>query len=195
MPGRMTDDFSGQGRPPEPGAEVVEVVEVVEGPVPPPEPDPARLQRERRDLTERREIEMRDVGGLAVEMVRRDRWNPDLLVSRAHEVLALEQRMHELDSLLAAEATARSFPNAGYCKCGAPLVPGVHFCGHCGRPARTTPPVLTCTHCGQPLPADVNFCAFCGNPAAAEDYEPAPERVEETIVRPSPPEDETQGRL
>ena len=57
------------------------------------------------------------------------------------------------------------------------------------------PPVLTCTHCGQPLPADVNFCAFCGNPAAAEDYEPAPERVEETIVRPSPPEDETQGRL
>jgi rRNA maturation endonuclease Nob1 len=55
--------------------------------------------------------------------------------------------------------------------------------------------VLTCTHCGQPLPADVNFCAFCGNPTAAEDYEPAPERVEETIVRPSPPEDETQGRL
>jgi hypothetical protein len=190
----MTDDFSRQGRPPEPGAEVVEVVEVVEGPVPPPEPDPARLQRERRDLTERREIEMRDVGGLAVEMVRRDRWNPDLLVSRAHEILALEQRMHELDSLLAAEATARSFPNAAYCQCGAPLVPGVHFCGHCGRPARTTPPVLTCTHCGQPLPADVNFCAFCGNPAAAEDYEPAPERVEETIVRPSP-EDETQGRL
>jgi hypothetical protein len=191
----MTDDFSRQGRPPEPGAEVVEVVEVVEAPVPPPEPDPARLQRERRDLTERREIEMRDVGGLAVEMVRRDRWNPDLLVSRAHEVLALEQRMHELDSLLAAEATARSFPNAAYCQCGSPLVPGVHFCGHCGRPARTTPPVLTCTHCGQPLPADVNFCAFCGNPAAAEDYEPAPERVEETIVRPSPPEDETQGRL
>ena len=195
MPGRMTDDFSRQARPPEPGAEVVEVVEVVEGPVPPPEPDPARLQRERRDLTERREIEMRDVGGLAVEMVRRDRWNPDLLVSRAHEVLALEQRMHELDSLLAAEATARNFPNAAYCACGAPLVPGVHFCGHCGRPARTTPPVLTCAHCGQPLPADVNFCSFCGSPAAAEGYEPAPERVEETMVRPSPPEDETQGRL
>ena len=44
----------------------------------------------------------------------------------------------------------------------APLVPGVHFCGHCGRPAPTTPPVLTCIHCGQPLPADVNFCSFCG---------------------------------
>ena len=139
MPGRQDDPFSRQPPPLEPGAEVVEVVEVVEGPLPPPEPDPARLQRERRELTDRREIEMRDVGGLAVEMVRRDRWNPDLLVSRAHEVLALEQRMHELDSLLVAEATARSYPNVIYCKCGAPLVPGVHFCGHCGRPARTSP--------------------------------------------------------
>ena len=170
-------------------------MEVVEGPIP-PDADPTRLQRERRELTDRREIEMRDVGGLAVEMVRRDRWNPDLLVSRAHEVLALEQRMHELDSLLVAETTARSFPNVAFCKCGAPLVPGVHFCGHCGRPAPTSPPVVTCAHCGQPLPADVNFCSFCGNPAAAEDYEPAPEPVEETIVRPPPPpDDETQGRL
>lgn len=191
----MNDDFSRQARPSEPGAEVVEVVEVVETTAPPPEQDPARLQRERRALTEQREIEMRDVGGLAVEMVRRDRWNPDLLVSRAHEVLALEQRMHEVDSLLVAEATVRSFPNSTYCVCGGPLVPGVHFCGHCGRPAPTTPPVLTCIHCGQPLSAGVNFCSFCGNPAAAEDYEPAPDPVEETMVRPSPPDDELQGRL
>jgi hypothetical protein len=195
MPGRLNDPFSSQPQPVDPGAEVVEVVEVVEGPLPPPEPDPARLQRERRELTDQREVEMRDVGGLAVEMVRRDRWNPDLLITRAHEVLALEQRMHELDSLLVAETTARSFPNVAYCKCGAPLVPGVHFCGHCGRPAPTTPPVVTCAHCGQPLPADVNFCSFCGNPAAADDYEPAGDQVGETMVRPSPTDDETQGRL
>ena len=193
MPGRL-NDHPRQPRPPEPGDEIVEVVEVVETTGPPPEPDPARLQRERRDLTDRREIEMRDVGGLAVEMVRRDRWNPDLLVSRAHEVLALEQRMHELDSLLVAEATARTFPSVAYCKCGAPLVPGVHFCGHCGRPAPTTPPVVTCSHCGQPLPAAVNFCSFCGNSATAGD-EPAAEPVDETMVRPSPPDDETQGRM
>jgi hypothetical protein len=190
----MSDYFARPPGPPEPGGEVVEVVEVVEtGPSPPPEPDPARLERERREMTELREIEMRDVGGLAVEMVRRDRWNPDLLVSRAHEVLALEARMHEVDSLLLAEATARSFPNVTYCLCGAPLVPGVHFCGHCGRPAPTTPPVLTCGHCGQPLPADANFCSVCGTTAAAEDYEPAPERVEETMVRPPPGDDETQA--
>jgi hypothetical protein len=195
MPGRLNDHFSRQSGPPEPGGEIVEVEEVVEGPGFTAEPDPARLQRERRELSERREIELRDVGGLAVEMVRRDRWNPDLLVSRAHEVLALEQRMHELDSRLVAEATVRSFPNVAYCKCGAPLVPGVHFCGHCGRPARTTPPVLTCSHCGQPLPAEVNFCSFCGNPATAEEYAPSQEAVDETVVRPPPDAEETQGRL
>ena len=139
---------------------------------------------------------MRDVGGLTVEMVRRDRWNPDLLVSRAHEVLALEQRMHELDSLLVAETTARSFPNVAYCKCGAPLVPGVHFCGHCGRPAPTSPPVITCAHCGQPLPADVNFCSFCGNPASPPTTtSPPPSRSTRRSCGPPPPDDETQGKL
>jgi hypothetical protein len=194
MPGRSDDYFSGPPGPDEPAAEYVEVVEVVEGPVPPPEPDPVRLRRERRDMTSEREVELRDVGGLAVEMVRRDRWNPELLVSRAHEVLALEQRMHEVDSLLVAEETARSFPNVAHCRCGAPLVPGVHFCGHCGRPAPTTPPVVTCAHCGQPLPAEVNFCSFCGNPAAAEEYAPAPDGLDETIVRPPPDAGETEGR-
>lgn len=192
MPGRLNDPFSSQPQPVDPGAEVVEVVEVVEGPLPPPEADPARLQRERRELTDRREVEMRDVGGLAVEMVRRDRWNPDLLITRAHEVLALEQRMHELDSLLAAEATARTFPHVAHCKCGAPLAPGVHFCSHCGRPAATTPAVVTCAHCGQPLPADVNFCPFCGNPAAPGEYAPAPEPLEETMIRPDPDDREAR---
>ena len=195
MPGRLNDSFSRPARPPEPGAEFVETVEVVETSETPPEPDPASLQRERQELTWRREIEMRDVGGLAVEMVRRDRMKPDLLVSRAREVLALEQRMHELDSLLVAEATARSFPSVAYCKCGAPLAAGVHFCSHCGRPAATTPAVVTCAHCGQPLPAGVNFCSFCGNPAASEEHEPATEALDKTRGLPPAPEDETQGRM
>ena len=193
MPGRM-NRFSDHRGGPEPGEEVVEVVEIVEtGPPPPVEPDVVRLQRERMALTRQREIEMRDVGGLTVEMVRRDHWKPDLLISRAGEVLSLEQRMHELDSLLAAEATARTFPHVAHCKCGAPLAPGVHFCSHCGRPAATTPAVVTCAHCGQPLPADVNFCPFCGNPAAAEEYAPAPDPLDETLIRPDP--NDPEGRL
>lgn len=190
---RLNSIFARRGGPGEPVEEILEVVETSEPPppTPPPEPDPVRLRRERRALARQREIEMRDVGGLAVEMVRRDRWKPELLISRAGEVLTVEQRMHELDSLLAAEATARTFPHVAHCKCGAPLPPGVHFCSHCGRPAVTSPPVVTCAHCGQPLPAEANFCGFCGNAAVAQEYEPADEAVDETMVRPAPDDPES----
>ncbi|HWM13148.1 MAG TPA: zinc ribbon domain-containing protein [Gaiellaceae bacterium] len=190
---RLNSIFARRGGPGEPVEEILEVVETSEPgpPPPPPEPDPVRLRRERRTLARQREIEMRDVGGLAVEMVRRDRWKPELLISRAGEVLTVEQRMHELDSLLAAEVAARNFPNVAHCKCGGPLPPGVHFCSHCGRPAATSPPVVTCAHCGQPLPAEANFCGFCGNAAVAQEYDPAAEHLDETMVRPAPDDPES----
>lgn len=157
---------------------------------PPPAPDPvsplprpSRMRRERRTLARRREVEIRDVGGLAVEMARRDRFRPELLYERATDVLRLEQRMHELDGFLVAMAAAprgmRAMPT---CRCGAPLLPGGHFCSNCGRPSSAAPPVLTCSHCGQPLPADANFCAFCGNPVAADELAGAPD-VADTVVR------------
>ena len=154
------------------------------------------MARERRALGRRREIELRDVGGLAVEMVRRDRFNPDLLTARAGEVLELERRIHELDSLLAAEGAVRGLHGVTHCKCGAPLAPGVHFCSHCGRPAAGTPAVLACTRCGQPLPADVNFCAFCGHAVAAQEYlaiEGRPAPVEDTLTRPQTAADDWLG--
>jgi hypothetical protein len=167
--------------PPPPGAEV-------ERP-----PTVAELRRERRSLARRREIEIRDVGGLTVEMVRRDRFSPDLLAERASDVLAVEQRIHELDALLAAEAAVRGLREVVYCKCGAPLPPGVHFCAHCGRPATAAPAARTCSHCGQSLPAEANFCVFCGHPVAAEELSgewPA-ESVGETMPRPAP--EDTEG--
>jgi hypothetical protein len=45
--------------------------------------------------------------------------------------------------------------------------------------------VVTCAHCGQPLPAEANFCGFCGNAAAAQEYEPAVEALDETMVWPA----------
>jgi hypothetical protein len=133
----------------------------------------------------RREIEIRDVGGLAVEMVRRDRFKPDLLVSRASEVLALEQRIHELDAFLAAsEAVPRAMRTATVCKCGAPLVRGAHFCAHCGRPAVETAPVVACSHCGNPLPAEANFCSVCGNSVAADELSDTEGRIDKTLVAP-----------
>ena len=133
-------------------------------------PRPSHMRRERRRLARQREIEIRDVGGLAVEMARRDRFRPELLFARANDVLRVEERIHELDGLLMAVAAApRGLRTLPTCRCGAPLLPGSHFCSNCGRPSGVAPPVLTCSHCGQPLPADTNFCAFCGNAVAAEE--------------------------
>jgi len=154
----------------------------------PPDPPPltsAAAARERRSLVRRREIEIRDVGGLAVEMVRRDRFKPDLLVSRASEVLALEQRIHELDAFLAAsEAVPRAMRTATVCKCVSPLVRGAHFCAHCGRPAIETTPVAACDHCGNPLPAEANFCSVCGNSVTADELADTEGRIDQTLVAP-----------
>jgi Double zinc ribbon len=176
--------------PPETG-DVVE--ERVANGAPPlePVPHPRRLRNERRSLLRRREIEIRDVGGLTIEMVRRDRFRPELLIERAGDVLQLERRMHELDSLLfATTAAPGGLAGTTRCQCGAPLLVGSHFCSHCGRPVPNAHVVRACRHCGQPLPAGVNFCAFCGNSVVADEFQPGLEPLDDTFVaRWSPPEE------
>ena len=172
-------------RPPAPPQLGVDGGEEPQPHAPPPPLTTSAAARERRSLVRRREIEMRDVGGLAVEMVRRDRFKPDLLVSRASEVLALEQRIHELDACLtASEAVPRAMRTATACKCGAPLARGAHFCAHCGRPVIETAPVVACSHCGNPLPAEANFCSVCGNSVTADELADTEGSVDQTLVSP-----------
>jgi hypothetical protein len=124
-------------------------------------PPPGVIRRERRLLARAREEKLRDLGGLILEMYRRDRFREDLLADRCNELLGLDARLHELDEMLA--AARRRIP-AGRCECGAPLPWGSHFCPHCGRPAGEQP-VIACDECGHPLPGDARFCASCGAPA------------------------------
>jgi hypothetical protein len=121
------------------------------------------IRRERRLVARTREEKLRDLGGLILEMYRRDRFREDLLSERCAELLGLDARLRELDEMLA--AAARRLP-AGRCECGAPLPWGSHFCPHCGRPAGEQP-VIACAECGHPLQGDARFCASCG--AAAGD--------------------------
>ncbi len=124
-------------------------------------PPPGVIRRERRALLRVREERLRDLGGLILEMYRRDRFREDLLAERCNELLGLDARMHELDEMLAA---ARGRMPVGRCDCGAPLPRASHFCPNCGRPAGERP-VVACAECGHPLPADALFCASCGAPA------------------------------
>ena len=123
-----------------------------------------------------REERLRDLGGLMLEMYRRDQFRQDLLVERCEELVAVDERLQELDTLLAAAVSSRRPAPAARCACGAPIVGGSHFCGNCGRPVEAAPAVVACTKCGAPLAADAKFCAACGHragPEAAEQAGPA----------------------
>ena len=99
-----------------------------------PLPHPGVLRRERRALLRVREERLRDLGGLMLEMYRRDQFRQDLLVDRCDELVALDERLQELDTLLAVAVSARRAAPAARCACGAPIVGGSHFCANCGRP-------------------------------------------------------------
>jgi hypothetical protein len=131
-------------------------------------PQPGHLRKERRALLRVREERLRDLGGLMLEMFRRDQFRQDLLVERCDELLALDERLQELDTLLAAAVSVRRAAPAARCACGAPLVWGSHFCANCGRPVAATPPVVSCARCGSAVPAEAKFCAVCGHAVTAE---------------------------
>jgi Double zinc ribbon len=134
-------------------------------------PSPGALRRERRAILKAREERIRDLGGLTLEMYRRSNFRDELVIEQCREIVALEERVQELDSMLSAVATARRAPST--CECGAPVPWGSHFCANCGRPTGGDP-VITCKGCGHPLPADASFCASCGRAAdLAEDEEQA----------------------
>jgi hypothetical protein len=99
-----------------------------------PAPPASELRRERRALLRLREQKLRDLGGLSLEMYRRDRFREDLLLERCAELIGLEARIHELDVLLGAVRPSPNAPRTARCDCGAPLLWGSRFCPSCGRP-------------------------------------------------------------
>jgi Double zinc ribbon len=130
-------------------------------------PAPGTLRRERRALVRAREERIRDLGGLMLEMYRRDQFRQDLLVEQCLEIVSVEERLGEIDTLLEASISARRQGLGVRCECGAPIVWGSHFCANCGRPVGEEP-VVACPSCGSALPADAKFCVNCGMTAPRE---------------------------
>lgn len=96
-------------------------------------PPTSELRRERRALLRLREQKLRDLGGLSLEMYRRDRFREDLLLERCAELIGLEARIHELEVLLGS-APSHAAPRTARCDCGAPLLWASRYCASCGRP-------------------------------------------------------------
>jgi hypothetical protein len=142
-------------------------------------PSPGALRRERRAIVKAREEHIRDLGGLTLEMYRHSNFRDQLLIERCREVVALEERLRELDSMLESVATAKRAPST--CECGAPVPWGSHFCANCGRPVGAEA-VVACRGCGHPLPADASFCANCGRSVEATGEEAEGPASDETIL-------------
>ena len=100
-------------------------------------PPVGRLRRERRDLLRSREDRLRDLGGLMLEMFRRDQFRQELLLERCSQLVALEDRLAELDTLIAAAVSRGRVRPAVRCECGAAVFWGARFCAQCGRPVET----------------------------------------------------------
>jgi hypothetical protein len=95
-------------------------------------PPPSRLRRERHLLLRFREQRINELGGLVLEMYREDQFRQDVVHERAGEIVALEERVREVDRLLAAR-TSRAERTLRCARCGAHLYPGARFCPSCGQ--------------------------------------------------------------
>jgi hypothetical protein len=97
----------------------------------PPAPAASDLRRERRALLLLREERLRDLGGLTLEMYRRDQFNEVLVVERCAELVAIEARVSEIDAMVSGAGLRRR--QRAICTCGAPILIGARYCPSCGR--------------------------------------------------------------
>jgi hypothetical protein len=70
-------------------------------------------------------------------------------VERCAELVAIEVRVQEIDSLLDGTARIRRGGGGAVCICGAPILLGARFCASCGRTLAGGPSD------GRPLGSDV----------------------------------------
>jgi hypothetical protein len=96
-------------------------------------PPVRELKRERKALLLVREERLRDLGGLTLEMYKRDRFNAGLVVERCAELVAIEARVQEIDAELDGRVSLRTGAGRAVCVCGAPLLLGAQYCATCGR--------------------------------------------------------------
>lgn len=134
-----------------------------------PLPPAGVLRRERRALLQFREERLRDLGGLLLEMFRRDRFREDLVRERCEELLEVDDHLAALDSLL---GLSWAVPDQARCACGAGIGDDARFCAACGRSLGEA--TRACPACGSALSADATFCSRCGMRADARAVEAEP---------------------
>src|SRR3954471_23510748 len=109
------------------------------------------MRKRARRLARLREVQLRELGALVVEMRRLGRENPDLITRKAGDLVALDEELRGLRAALGENETVEQVVAAG--------VAG------------------TCRRCDTLMASDDRFCPHCGL-AVNEVYPPAAEVVE-----------------
>ena len=195
MPGRANDHFSRQPRPPEPGEEIVEVVEVVEAPVPPPEPG-SRTPPARATGVDRASARSRcgtsagspsrwcaATAGTRTSSSRAPTryWRSSSACTSSTPCWSPRRRCGASRTSRTASAARRSSRASTSAATAAARLPRRRPCSPASTAASRFPRMSTSAR-------------SAGTRPRAEDYEPAAEGVDETMVRPSPPDEGTQGQ-
>ena len=115
-----------------------------------PGPTKRALRRQRQELLRVYQAAVSDLGGLVVEMARRGGHNQALIERRAVDVVELEHRIGEIDTLIAQATLNRR---------GHVAVPTLQPALEAAAPAASP-----CARCHALLANDANFCAYCGAP-------------------------------
>lgn len=133
---------------PQSPAQVAEVPKTPADEIPEPDPDPpssapgfrerGRLRRRARYLRQVREIQLRDIGGLTLELHRFGRERRDLVQAKVADAAGTDAELRGLERVLDGEASIRELREAGIggaCDaCGALHGSMDRYCASCGEP-------------------------------------------------------------
>jgi hypothetical protein len=136
-----------------------------------------------------RERRIRDLGGLLLEMYRRDQFREDLIVEHCAQTMGVENRIQELETILSRGNSRRS-ASGPHCACGTPLFFGARFCASCGRPTDLGNTGELCASCLEPLAQGASFCASCGAAVSGTASQEKP--GEQTISHSTPAAEEAE---
>jgi len=175
-------------------------------PAPKPQKEINRLKMQVKKLQKEKDRSFPDLGRATYQAYLDGRLNDTALIEASARLRSfdgqIEQASAEIERLRAVVEQMKAAPAVvGSCpSCGAPVTPGLRFCGSCGAPlvmqAPPAPVGSACPTCGAPLGPSARFCGECGTPmpaAAAPGPPPPPQQpaTEPEPEAPKPPEPAT----
>src|SRR4051812_7530963 len=121
------------------------------------------MRKRARRLARLREVQLRELGALVVEMRRLGRENPDLIARKAGDLVALDEELRGLRAALGENETVEQVVAAGVAgtcrRCDTLMASDDRFCPHCGLGVEEVYPPASEIAVAEPAPAAADAAA------------------------------------